>query len=464
MKKIILTSLLFIFLCRTLYAQFFIKNTQVFVKPTTTVFVKNMDISMQTGADYVNHGTIILAATGPPTHWSDNTGGTGCMNLASTGLTRTLGPAMLLVDGTTSTRHFNFHMQNGGGVSLARDIEIHGTLTLYSGIITTNANNVISSNTANAAVVADITNPLYGASYINGTLIRSMPALANGVFDFPVGTATSNPLYLTANALAGISNITAWFQNPKPGTDVGLVAVEPTGGLYGQVAPYGVWHFLPNTITGGTANLQLYMNGFSGLVDNSFAPLVRPNLSSTASQWYVPLTSTLNAAGSPGRTVASNFAARNFIPASDLLVGQWGIGMTSSPLPIELLTFTGIQRGQENIISWTTASMTNVKEFQVQKSFDCKEFISFATVIPESPNSTTLETYHVADLPLAGVTYYRLKEVDLNETTHYSKVIAVISKRLPSHVKEFFDFAGRKLNTSLELEKLHTNFYKVLQR
>lgn len=97
----------------------------------------------------------------------------------------------------------------------------------------------------------------------------------------------------------------------------------------------------------------------------------------------------------------------------------------SGVLPVELTSFTaaGIKDGVQ--LKWETASETNNKGFDIERSSDLKSFTTIGFV---SGNGTTAgkSSYVFTDKnPAAGKQYYRLKQMDFNGTFEYSKIAAV---------------------------------------
>jgi len=96
-----------------------------------------------------------------------------------------------------------------------------------------------------------------------------------------------------------------------------------------------------------------------------------------------------------------------------------------TPIPIDLLTFTGKNREGKNILQWTTASELNNEYFTLEKSSNDQRFESIGT-IKGAGNSTQIESYSFTDSkPLLGTNYYRLKQTDFNGETTNSKIIAL---------------------------------------
>ncbi|MDL1892028.1 T9SS type A sorting domain-containing protein [Sphingobacteriales bacterium CHB3] len=96
-------------------------------------------------------------------------------------------------------------------------------------------------------------------------------------------------------------------------------------------------------------------------------------------------------------------------------------------LPVQLASFTATAQGLDNVVlNWMTISETNNYGFNVQKALDAPT--GFQTV----PNSfvpghgTTLEPRHYTYTDRgvsAGNWYYRLQQIDLNGTIHYSEPV-----------------------------------------
>lgn len=99
--------------------------------------------------------------------------------------------------------------------------------------------------------------------------------------------------------------------------------------------------------------------------------------------------------------------------------------ISGCPLPIELNGFDGKQVENTVALKWTTESEKNNAYFEVQRS---KDGIHFYPIGWRKGYGTTTEPkyYDFVDAyPFAGINYYRLKQVDLDSTFEYHKIIAV---------------------------------------
>lgn len=111
---------------------------------------------------------------------------------------------------------------------------------------------------------------------------------------------------------------------------------------------------------------------------------------------------------------------------SDEIASTYEGDIQNMPLPVTLTSFSATARPDGSVgLKWTTAMEVNNKEFTLQRSADAAHFTDVAT-IPGAGNSTQPLAYAYQDLfPLAGTSYYRLKQQDFDGTTSYHQVVAV---------------------------------------
>ncbi len=103
------------------------------------------------------------------------------------------------------------------------------------------------------------------------------------------------------------------------------------------------------------------------------------------------------------------------------------VGSDNRPLPVQLASFTGSVINQQGHVrlNWRTLTETNNYGFYVQKSQSNQS--NYQTISPLVPgHGTTLEPHDYAWTDVnatSGTWYYRLKQVDLDGTEHYSESI-----------------------------------------
>lgn len=101
------------------------------------------------------------------------------------------------------------------------------------------------------------------------------------------------------------------------------------------------------------------------------------------------------------------------------------IDLASILVPVELTTFSARYDNNTVVLSWSTATETNNRGFEVQRSLDNK---IWATVGFKEGNGSTSEQkyYTYTDKNIFGETiYYRLKQIDYDGTFEYSQVVEV---------------------------------------
>ncbi|UOG73716.1 T9SS type A sorting domain-containing protein [Hymenobacter tibetensis] len=95
------------------------------------------------------------------------------------------------------------------------------------------------------------------------------------------------------------------------------------------------------------------------------------------------------------------------------------------PLPVELISFDAKYNNSQVVLRWATASEKDALNFAVERSSDAKNFSPVA-VVQAAGNSSTRRDYEATDRNVRnGLSYYRLKQTDLDGTFTYSPVVPV---------------------------------------
>lgn len=100
--------------------------------------------------------------------------------------------------------------------------------------------------------------------------------------------------------------------------------------------------------------------------------------------------------------------------------------MNCTVLPVELLTFDAKQRAEHVDVLWSTASELNSSHFMVQRSADGNNFVDLGRVAAAGNSVQTLDYGFVDEAPLEGLSYYRLKQVDVDGSSVLSQVVTVV--------------------------------------
>ncbi len=100
------------------------------------------------------------------------------------------------------------------------------------------------------------------------------------------------------------------------------------------------------------------------------------------------------------------------------------MGSYAAPLPIELLNFSLSPTDSQVKLNWSTATEQDNDYFQLERAGADRNFEPLAK-IEGAVNSTVMQTYSYTDeAPLAGISYYRLVQVDLDGTVHYHNTLS----------------------------------------
>lgn len=103
-----------------------------------------------------------------------------------------------------------------------------------------------------------------------------------------------------------------------------------------------------------------------------------------------------------------------------------GVNMGAVILPVSLTNFTAKAKDDNStLLSWATASETNNDYFEIERSYNSKDFSSIGRVKGAGNSSQILNYQYIDQTPNAEVVYYRLRQVDYDATTKYSSVVAV---------------------------------------
>ena len=97
-------------------------------------------------------------------------------------------------------------------------------------------------------------------------------------------------------------------------------------------------------------------------------------------------------------------------------------------VPVMLTNLTGDKKNKINHLFWSTASEVNNKGFEIQRSFDGIHFypIGYNSSISTNGNSVSVLNYQFLDEKTpSGMAYYRLKQINLDGSFIFSKVVMI---------------------------------------
>lgn len=138
--------------------------------------------------------------------------------------------------------------------------------------------------------------------------------------------------------------------------------------------------------------------------------------------------------GSPTQKILYTSGMQAFNRIRITLSGVLSVGKTLNvysvmagtvPLPVHFSAFTGKANGNAIELAWITDYEHLNDYFQVQRSVD-RHYWKTVGRVDAGDEGNSLRTYQYTDInPEPGVAYYRLCQVDLDQTESFSRIIAV---------------------------------------
>ncbi|MFT3936418.1 MAG: T9SS type A sorting domain-containing protein [Chitinophagaceae bacterium] len=122
---------------------------------------------------------------------------------------------------------------------------------------------------------------------------------------------------------------------------------------------------------------------------------------------------------------------------------------TSSALPVNYAYINAANSGNNNVINWATTSEINSDRFDVQRSIDGLSFSTIGSV--QSVGGATTTEYHFTDENApAGLSYYRLSQVDKDGKTALSKVVSVNNKKAGIYIERYPNPVRESMNVTVQ--------------
>jgi Secretion system C-terminal sorting domain len=155
-------------------------------------------------------------------------------------------------------------------------------------------------------------------------------------------------------------------------------------------------------------------------------------------------------------TPTLNFAEvqQNFGPLGCAVfqsIGWTMAGACAAALPVELSNFQAVNKGNRNILTWTTLTETNNKMFKIERSFDGKTFTEIGEVKGAGTTNFPRSYTYIDEGPLS-ISYYRLRQVDYDGKEKSSNIVSVSLKEgsdivlFPNPTKDRISFSTDKFD------------------
>jgi ELWxxDGT repeat protein len=125
------------------------------------------------------------------------------------------------------------------------------------------------------------------------------------------------------------------------------------------------------------------------------------------------------------------------------------------PLPLTLLEFRGSVQNDNGILQWKTDNELNTKSFAIERSTDGRHFSDVGYVNSANANGIHLYNYTDASIKSLGssIIYYRLRQVDADNKSTYSRIVALTLDKQKSFVMLYPNPVRNDINLTITLAK-----------
>lgn len=370
----------------------------------------NGELKLTNGKFAIGANTLTIAGTVASMSATNCLTGSSTSNLTLSG-TGSLGTLYFdqTTPGTTDNiATFTLNRTSTGTAILGSNATVGTSLVLTNGLLQLGSNNLTVG--ASATIPSGST-----SSYVqtNGSGTLTVNSISTTGKLLAIGNSTYNPITIalgngynwSARVEDAVNNVVSPFNTNK--------------------AVIRTWHISPSTnppASGATITFQ-YNDGDVTQLGSSFVT------SENVQLWHwgayggiwTAASGSLSPSGTAGGTrTISVSGLRNFSP--------FAIANISGPLPVSLLSFSGYKDGTRNQLRWVTASESNNRGFEVERSADGRTYQSIGFVNSHAPggNSQSQLRYSFTDLtPGGNKQYYRLKQSDIDGRSTLSNILVI---------------------------------------
>ncbi len=397
------------------------------VNTGTDLRVNNGSIENKNAAQITNDGNIYLDLNFTQTTAANYSGGVASwLWFEGNASQNAIGDAPLNIA--------KLRVDNGNRLLLGNHVNVSNRVDLTNnGDIELGAFNL---NIASGGIVTGYDAANYIITNGTGTLEQAMNS--GDVKKFPVGNNSYNPATISN---AGISDD---FQ-------IRVEDIVYSSGTSGSPETAHIvnrsWHISETVIGGSISDITLEWDAAEELTFDRF--------NCGVAHWNGTIWE------HPSMSAASNISATRW---AQTLIGQssfspFVVEDLLALLPIELLTFDATRKNKDNVqLNWVSASELNNLGFEVERMLESESAFKKVAWVDGMGTTTTVSNYLLNDNNgFEGISYYRLKQLDIDGSFVYSEVRAVAGETtifsaniFPNPVGEFLRIRLGELPTDIK--------------
>jgi hypothetical protein len=295
-------------------------------------------------------------------------------------------------------------------VTFNKDVIISGTLNLASGKLTIPTGNTITFASGSTITGSGFDNSKHIVTQVNTSTgakgVIRMSSLTGTVM-LPIGNGVYYmPVTLTA-ASANDFSVTVFQGATVNGTPNGSSISSQTKSKMVDA----VWIVNRNSGS-GAVSMQLSwpsaLEGpaFQSLADNAIG------ISHYSGYWESPLGS-----GNQSQNTVTRTGITNFSP--------FAIGPIGTPLPLKFGDFKVYEKNNNLFVDWSSYDEVNVNHFEIERSQTGQQFTTVGRLNAKGSNGNKTDYNWIDTAPFKGVSFYRIKEVDIDMKSKYSTILRI---------------------------------------
>lgn len=235
-------------------------------------------------------------------------------------------------------------------------------------------------------------------------------------------TAYSNPNNTCASAFTALDGVAYSLNNANATADLTMCSGSVENNIWVKWTCPAGW-------AGGPAYFHIYgqeCNSTQGMQTSVWTAATCANVGTTCATSSNPQTTAdmyLTWTPTIGSTYYINLDGYNGTACN--FWGQVNSTPVTPVLPIELLAFTATYENYSVILEWATASQKNNSFFTVERSKDGVNFEEVEKINGAGTVSYVVDYLAYDKKPYQGISYYRLKQTDLDGRFTYSSIVSV---------------------------------------
>ena len=270
------------------------------------------------------------------------------------------------------------------------------------------------------AAIGDESNYLYTNSWAGQTVFLNSASKGS----FEISNIANNP-----------DGIHLYRVDEVPNSTIGI-----TKGLGSNDVYYGT--FIPNHPSGTNFTVKYDYTNYPHAINDENDLLLYARDENADLSWF-------------DNGAILNTASNTLTSNSESIRLEYIIALSSGALPVELLNFDAISNNFQNSVSlvWATASEINNSYFEIERSIDATHWTTIEKIEALGNSNTTIEYQTEDDSPLKGVSYYRLKQADINGTFSFSP-LKIINRTDNSKLNLYPNPANRFITITSSNEQL----------